>query len=100
MNAVELSLRRTDDCSVLLFPIASNLLWKSFLSQVPNEEQVFGPHFMDMSHQSLFFPSDVFRESQLYSPTVDKESLLTLSVFERVLRLLWDLSYTLCNTAT
>ena len=97
MNAVELSVRRPDDCRGLMFPDASDLFRGCCLKQVPNEELVAGLSFMDMRHVSLAFLSDVFRGLQLCWPTVDKENFAILSAFQRVPYLLWDGSNIVCD---
>jgi hypothetical protein len=97
MNAVELSFRRPDDCRVLMFPDASDLLWGCCLTQVPKEELMAGLSFMDMNHELLAFLSGVFRGSQLCWPTVDKESFAILSAIQRVPYLLLDVSNIVCD---
>ena len=61
MNAVEMSLRRPDDCRVLMFPDASDLYWGHCLTQVPKEELLERLSFMDLSHEPLAFLSGAFR---------------------------------------
>ena len=80
-----------------MFPDASDLFGGCFLTQVPKEELVVGLSFMDMSHKPLAFLSGVFRGSQLFWPTVDKDFFTILNAFHLVSYLLWDGLDIFCN---
>ena len=59
--------------AVLMFQDASDEHWRSFLTQVPQEELDRGVSVEDMTYEPLGFLSGTFKWSQQRLATVDKE---------------------------
>ena len=78
------------DFHVMMFPDATDLFWRGFLAQVPEEDLVSGIPVVNMAHETLGFVRGGFKGSQLSWTVVDKETCAILSVCRQLSYLLWD----------
>ena len=76
-----------------MFLDASDEHWRSFLTQVPQEELDLSVPVEDITHEPLGFLSGTFKGSQQRWATVYKEGFAMVSTFKRLKYILWNHMY-------